>query len=130
MPHLVIETPLSLEAIRSEFSMREFSYGEARVSLNAVYQGDKSLLFEVFVKEPTIEQRVAFSLLAREQANEYTLQLNSLGHPRPTAGIHGAAHLLSEWLVSLHPESRTSKRKCSRAWMRCEGRCHDIRVPV
>jgi hypothetical protein len=111
MPHLVIETPLSLEAIRSEFSMREFSYGEARVSLNAVYQGDKSLLFEVFVKEPTIEQRVAFSLLAREQANEYTLQLNSLGHPRPTAGIHGAAHLLSEWLVSLHPESRVLKEK-------------------
>ena len=111
MPHVVLETPLSLDAIRAQFALREYRYGQAHISVNAVYQGDKSLLFDVYVKEPTIDQRVAFILLAREQPQEYTLQLSTLGHPRPTSGIHGAAHLLSEWLLSLHPDSRLLKSK-------------------
>jgi hypothetical protein len=69
------------------------------------------VLFEVYVKEPTIDQRVALMLVEREEAHEYTLQLGMLGHPRPTPGIHLAVKLLGDWLTSLHPDAHVLKAK-------------------
>ena len=106
MPHAVMHLPLDLETIRAQFVPEHHRYGEAHIHFNAVYLGEDSLLFDVYIKEPTIDQRLAFTLLARDTPGDYTLQLTMLGHPRPTAGVHGAAHLLSEWLLSLHPEGR------------------------
>jgi tRNA (guanine-N7-)-methyltransferase len=106
MPHIVFSSPLTLPEMLKHFEPSDILDGETRISLLDGYQGRDSLLFEVFIKEPTIDQLIAFLLLARDKPHQYTLQLSSLGHPRPTSGVHKAAALLGDWLLSLHPDSR------------------------
>jgi tRNA (guanine-N7-)-methyltransferase len=106
MPHIVFSSPLTLSEMLSRFQPSDAVDGETRVSLITGYQGEDTLLFEMFIKEPTIDQRIAFLLLARDKPHQYTLQLSSLGHPRSTAGVHKAASLLGDWLLSLHPDSQ------------------------
>lgn len=111
MPHIVFRSPLSLDDIQAQFAPMQHTVGQVYISVLEAYRGRHKLLFEVFVKEPTIEQHFAFTLSRRPQAGEYTLQLGTLGHARPTEGIHLAAGLLGDWLVSLHPDNRELKRK-------------------
>jgi tRNA (guanine-N7-)-methyltransferase len=111
MPHVVFASPLDLDIVRKRFAPRQFEYGDAHINFNGVYLGENALLFDVYVSEPTIDQRVALLLVARDQPGEFTLQLSMLGHPRPTAGIHGAAHLLSDWILSLDPANQVIKSK-------------------
>lgn len=111
MPHIVLRSPLSLEAMLAQFERVEHRAGENIISLMAAYQGRRCLLFEVFVKEPTIEQHVAFLLTEHPGGGEFTLQLGTLGHPRPTLGLHQAAGLLGDWLIRLHPAAQTLNRK-------------------
>jgi len=111
MPHLVFASPLSLDDMLAQFERREHARGDTHIAFLYGYRGDRSLLFEVFVKEPTIDQRVAVMLAPRDAPGEYTLQLGMLGHPRPTPGIHLAVRLLGEWLVGLHPGARVVASK-------------------
>jgi len=120
MPHIVLRSPLSVDEMLAHFERSEHRAGENIISLMAAYRGRRSLLFEVFVKEPTIEQHVAFLLTEQHVAflltehpsgGEFTLQLGTLGHPRPTLGLHQAAGLIGDWLISLHPEAQTLNRK-------------------
>lgn len=111
MPHVVFESPLTLEAMRAAFVPQEYNDGDTHVNIHTAYIGDRALLFDTYVKEPTIDQRVALVLVERDQAHEYTLQLSMIGHPRPTAGIHLATNALADWLMSLHPDTRLLKRK-------------------
>ncbi|MBZ0304244.1 MAG: tRNA (guanosine(46)-N7)-methyltransferase TrmB [Anaerolineae bacterium] len=111
MPHVVFETPLSLEAMRAAFQPIEYAYGDTHINISFIYLGERALLFDIYVKEPTIDQRVALTLVARERPDEYTLQLSMIGHPRPTTGIHAATNLLADWLIGLHPDTKVLKRK-------------------
>jgi tRNA (guanine-N7-)-methyltransferase len=111
MPHLVFTSPLSLDEMLAPFERREHAQDDTHMAFLYGYRGEHSVLFEVYVKEPTIDQRVALMLVKREKADEYTLQLGMLGHPRPTPGIHLAVRLLGDWLTSLHPEARVLKAK-------------------
>lgn len=111
MPHVVLESPLSFEAIQDAFEPIEHNEPDLHINVQYVYQGKRALLFETHVKEPTIDQRVALNLLTRDTPGELTLQLSMLGHPRPTAGVHAAANLIADWLLSLHPDTRIIKRK-------------------
>ncbi len=111
MPHLVFSTPLSFDDMLAQFERREHGDGDTHIAFLDGYRGEHSLLFEVYVKEPTIDQRVALMLVKRQEADEYTLQLGMLGHPRPTPGIHLAVKLLGEWLAGLHPDARLLKSK-------------------
>ena len=107
MPHVVITCPLTLAEIRDAFVQQQQTLDETHISVNMVYESDRSLLFDVYVKEPTIDQRVAIVLIERDSPQrEYTLQLSMLGHPRPTAGIHRAVNLIKEWLLGLDENSR------------------------
>jgi hypothetical protein len=45
------------------------------------------------------------------EAPDFTLQLGTIGHPRPTEGVHLAVKLLGDWLLSLHPDARPIKHK-------------------
>lgn len=103
MPHLVFTSPLTLDDMLERFEPRKFVEADTHVAFLYGYRGQHTLLFEVYVKEPTIDQRVAVMLVERDVPNEYTLQLGMLGHPRPTPGIHLAVKRLGEWLVGLHP---------------------------
>jgi hypothetical protein len=110
MPHLVFTSPLTLDEMLVQFVPGEHLIGDTLISFLYGYRGQNSLLFEVFVKEPTIDQRVAVMLVPHE-GEGYTLQLGMLGHPRPTPGIHAAIRLLGDWLVRLHPDARIINSK-------------------
>lgn len=111
MPHVVFESSLPLEEIAARFTRSDYHDGDLHIMFNQVYRGDRSLLFDVFVKEPTIDQRFALMFTPRATLGEFTLQLGSLGHPRPTAGVHKAAALLGEWIAGLSPQTRILNRK-------------------
>lgn len=111
MPHIVFHSPLTLVEMLDQFVSSDTGQGETHIAFLHGYIGAHALLFEVFVREPTINQRVALIVLEREQPDEYTLQLSPLGHPRPTAGIHLAVDRLGAWLLGLHPEARILKNK-------------------
>ena len=110
MPHLVFTSPLTLDEMLAQFAPGEHLSDDTLISFLYGYRGQNALLFEVFVKEQTIDQRVAV-MLVPHQGEGYTLQLGMLGHPRSTPGIHAAVRLLGDWLVSLHPEAKVINSK-------------------
>lgn len=108
MPHVVLATPLSPQAIAEQVSREVFHRGAIHVALFNGYWNPQhdSALFEINIEEPTIEQHIALSLRRREVPNEYTLRYATFGMPRPTDGMHFATHALAQWIVGLHPEAR------------------------
>jgi hypothetical protein len=118
MPHVVFSSPLSLNEMLDRFEPQKHSEAGINVSLMNAYLGREALLVETHVGEPTISQNVALVVVRRLHpdtpgADEYTIQLSTLGMPRPTVGIHHAVKLLSEWVLSLHPDTRIIKQKVS-----------------
>ncbi|MEQ8672990.1 MAG: tRNA (guanosine(46)-N7)-methyltransferase TrmB [Aggregatilineales bacterium] len=112
MPHIVLQTPVSFEAIVEQFRQSEHSDGDTHVKLMHAYLGDKAVLFEVFVHEPTIDQLIALLYIRKEGTDDqYTLKLSALGNPRPTAGAHLAVKALGEWLISLSDETQVIHNK-------------------
>lgn len=105
MSHMVFRSPLSLDEMLARFEPAEHRAGDTIISLLYGYRGRNNLLFEVFIKEPTIDQHIAFLLTRRDRDDEYTLKLGTLGYPRTTAGVHQAIRILGNWLVSLHPDA-------------------------
>jgi tRNA (guanine-N7-)-methyltransferase len=103
--HIVLHSPVSLDEMLAQFQPAEHRAGDTVISLLHGYRGKNNLLFEVFIKEPTIDQHIAFLLTKRDRNNEYTLKLGTLGYPRTTAGVHHAVGILGNWLVSLHPQA-------------------------
>lgn len=103
MTHLILKTPLNLDDMLAKFELSKHHFGDIHITLLYGYRGRDSVLFEVFVKEPTLDQHVAVVLAERVQEHEFTLKMGTLGYPRVTPGLHRAIRLLGEWLVSLHP---------------------------
>jgi tRNA (guanine-N7-)-methyltransferase len=111
MPHCVFAAPLTLDDMMAAFAPLSDSEGDTHVKLMYAYRGAYALLVEAYVKEPTIEQHVVFQVLTRKTPNEFTLQLSTIGQPRPTPGIHRAAGCIANWLLSLHPDAQVLKWK-------------------
>lgn len=113
MPHLVITTPLTFDEMRAQFA--PFTLNDSDDGLHAnvqyVFLGERSLLFEVFVNEPTIEQRVAVMLIYDADHDDYTLRLGQIGNPRPTDGMHLAVRGIGDWLLGLHPDAKVVRNK-------------------
>jgi tRNA (guanine-N7-)-methyltransferase len=105
MAHVVFSSPLDLNALREGFAPDKFESDGAHIHLSAVYLGQNSLLFEAHISEPTIDQHIALVLLPKP-GGQFSLQVNTLGHPRMTAGVHAAVRRLGAQLVALHPEAR------------------------
>ncbi len=94
MPNIVFATALSLPHMveRFERTTESFHDEDIHVTVMNAFHSPQSALFEVFVKEPTIDQHVGFLVVPRQgHPGEYTLKLASFGHPRPTVGVHRAA---------------------------------------
>ncbi|NWG16552.1 MAG: tRNA (guanosine(46)-N7)-methyltransferase TrmB [Chloroflexi bacterium] len=109
MPHLILQSALTLDTIYDAFTPGQYQADGAHISFLYIYRSRNVLLLEVYVKEPTIDQHVAF-LLSERAPNELSLRLSTLGHPRPTPGLHAAAGLLGEWLMRLHPGTAIIKQ--------------------
>ncbi|MCC6614859.1 MAG: tRNA (guanosine(46)-N7)-methyltransferase TrmB [Anaerolineae bacterium] len=111
MPHLVFQSSIALDDVAARFEPYQTQPVEGTyVHFMRVWHSEHHLLFETHVKEPTIEQRFALTLSARADS-QFTLQLSTLGHPRPTEGIHMAVKLLGDWLLALDPDARVVIRK-------------------
>ena len=114
MPHVVFSSPLSLQEMRARFKPLQLHSEATHINCSLVFLGERSLLFDVFVKEPGIEQHVALLLLERlARPGEFTLQLGMFGHPRPTAGIHAATNAVADWLLGLHEDAVLLSRNTS-----------------
>lgn len=113
MPHLVITTPLTLDEMRAQFAPFTINSdsGALHANVHFVFLGDRSLLFEVFVNEPSIDQRVAIVLIHHEEHDEYTLRLGQIGNPRPTDGMHLAVRGIGDWLLGLHSDAKLLRNK-------------------
>ncbi|MEO0564504.1 MAG: tRNA (guanosine(46)-N7)-methyltransferase TrmB, partial [Chloroflexota bacterium] len=87
MPNIVFHSQTPLQTVLDAFqrTAQSFHDEDVHVSLmNAYYnEHEGTLLFEAFVKEPTVEQHVGF-LVARQfdGDGQHTLKLASFGHPR------------------------------------------------
>jgi len=111
MPHVVFSSPLTHDEMCTRFAPSKHDFGDIHIHVIECFRGADSLLFDVYVNEPTIDQRIAVRLTARPQPHEYTLSLGPIGHPRATQGIHQAVALLGQWLVSLHPDAAIIQHK-------------------
>jgi tRNA (guanine-N7-)-methyltransferase len=111
MPHLVFSSPLTLDAIEAQFNLDEVRPApDTYIHFMRVWRSRNMCLFELHIKEATIDQHMALTLSARADGH-YTLQLSTLGHARPTEGVHQAVKALGDWLLALHPDSRVTKSK-------------------
>jgi tRNA (guanine-N7-)-methyltransferase len=111
MTHIVFTSPLTLDDMLAKFEPTEHAFGETHINFLHAYRGENTLLFEVYISEPTIDQHIALILTKRETAGEYTLKTGSLGYPRVTAGLHKAVSSLGNWLVRLHPAAEILNQK-------------------
>ncbi len=113
MPHVVIQTPLSLDAIYQQAELTQVRLEDINLKFIDKYRSERSLMFEVFVHEPTINQHVGLLVIQREQPDEFTIKMSTIGTPRPTDGLHKAVALLAELLVDLHPDALVLHNKTS-----------------
>ena len=105
MPHIVFKTPLDLDAMLEQVNIPTYSDDTVSVQFLHRYRGQQSLLFEVFVREPTLDQLIAIALVEKDdEPSVFTLKLSSLGYPRATVGVHQAVRLLGDALLALHPD--------------------------
>jgi tRNA (guanine-N7-)-methyltransferase len=106
MPHLIFTSPVTLDEVQASFEPWQATLGDgAVVRFFDIYRGRHSLLFEAFVKEETIEQRIAI-MLDQRRSGDYTVRVSPLGHPRATAAVHAAVAELGRWLLARHPDTR------------------------
>lgn len=106
MPHIVFNTSEELSHLKDAPKPEDYQDNNIAIRFLNRYIGGNSALFEVFIHEPTLEQRIAFALVQKEpqpspNARTYTLKLSALGHPRSTAGVHKAARLLFDALKAV-----------------------------
>jgi hypothetical protein len=107
VPHLILQTPDSLDDIAAQFAPWQWSQGETHIRFLDAYRStrDNFLLVEAFVAEGPLEQRVGLSVRVRP-SSELILNVHEIGFPRPTPGVHHAVARLGDWLLSLHPQAR------------------------
>lgn len=106
VPHIVLSTPQTPQAIATNVSKTSFHHEGIHVALLDAYWNPRynSVLFEVVIEEPTIEQHVALSLRRRED-QAFTLRFASFGMPRPTDGLHYATAAIGYWLMQQDPDA-------------------------
>lgn len=108
VPHVVIQTPMPAQEIAAAVEKQVFHKDDAiHVALFNGYWNPttNSVLFEVNIEEPTIEQHVGILLRYRDQKEDYVLQFATFGLPRPTEGMHFATRNIAQWIVSLHDDA-------------------------
>lgn len=98
MPHVILEPIESLESAVKDFERMEFREDEIFVRYaNAYLSADgRSALFEVFVGDWRLVQRILIQVRARE--NETIVKLDHINHPVVTEGVKLAVRRLARWL--------------------------------
>ncbi len=113
MPHLFLRSPYDASELVERFSVSRSRHGDVHIAILHAYADAKrdAAVFEVVVEEPTIEQHTMILLTARDQPNEYIVKMTSLGHARPTYGMHRAVAAVGEWIAKQHVAAAIVERK-------------------
>lgn len=107
MPHMIMESPLTLEEIKERFRPESRVEEGVAVRLIGLFEAaeHEMLLVDTYIEEEPMSQRVGLTI-RRRGAEEIILNVHEMGFPRPTPGLHRAVHVLSRWLQTLHPAMR------------------------
>ena len=113
MPHLFLQSPLNTSEIIKRFEQTRTESKGTHIAILQAYANPKrdTAMFEVVVEEPTIDQHTVLTISPRDDDNSYIVQMSSIGHARPTYGMHRAVETLGEWIVSLHKDARITETK-------------------
>lgn len=113
MPHLFLYSPLDAAALVARFETSRSQHGDIHIALLRAYAdpGRDAAVFEAVVQEPTIDQHTIISLTPRHKPGEYMVKMTSVGHARPTLGMHRAVAAVGEWAAAQHDEARVLERK-------------------
>lgn len=103
MPHVVLYSPLDLDAIQQKYGRWQVSTDDCHISFMELFRAHEgaALFVETYLKEAPLSQRLGLVIRLREPGN-YVIGLHELGFPRPTAGVQLAIAQLANWLVGLH----------------------------
>ncbi len=106
MPHVVLQSPLDLDAIQARYGRWQFSSGDCHVNFMELFRAkaEDALFVETYIKEAPIAQRLGLVIRQREPGN-YVISLHELGFPRPTLGVQRAIGQLATWLLGLHEDA-------------------------
>lgn len=102
MPHLFLYSPLDAAALVERFETQRRRHGDVHIALLRAYADPRrdAAVFEAVIEEPTIEQHTMISLSPRQAPGEYIVKMTSLGHARPTYGMHRAVAAVGEWVAA------------------------------
>ncbi|MDX2078931.1 MAG: tRNA (guanosine(46)-N7)-methyltransferase TrmB [bacterium] len=114
MPHIVVQTPLTIANLADQLVPDDLDNDELHIHFLSRYTNPKAILFEVFVHEPTLEQHIGVMVVQREESDEVTIKVNSIGSPRATRGVHRAVGLVGEALLRLSPTAIVLQDKIQR----------------
>lgn len=110
MPHIIMQSPLTLEEIKERFRPESRVEEGVAVRLIGLFEAaeHEMLLVDTYVEEEPMSQRVGLTI-RRRGADEVILNVHEMGFPRPTPGVHRAVRILGQWLEMLHPAMRVVK---------------------
>jgi len=113
MPHLFLQSALTTAEIIERFEQTRTESNGTHIAILSAYANPTrdTAVFEVVVEEATIDQHCILTLTPRDEPQTYIVQMSTIGHARPTYGMHRAVHALGEWIVSLHEESQITALK-------------------
>ena len=114
MPHIVVQTPLTIANLADQLMPEDLDNDELHIHFLSRYTNPKAILFEVFVHEPNLEQHIGVMVVQREESDEVTIKINSIGSPRATRGVHRAVGLVGEALLRLSPTAIVLQDKIQR----------------
>jgi len=106
MPHVILNSPLSLEEIGRRFTPQSAKAENVHVELLEMFQSthDGKLLAEAYIKEEPLTQRLGL-VVRRRETGDLVVGLHEVGFPRPTRGVQLAIIHLARWVAGLDPAS-------------------------
>lgn len=113
MPHLFLHSPLNTSEIIERFEQTRTESNGVHIAILQAYANPKrdTAMFEMVVEENTIDQHTVLTISPRDDAHSYIVQMSTIGHARPTYGMHRAVEALGEWVVSLHEDAQITETK-------------------
>ncbi len=108
MPHVILNTPLSLTEIGERFTDK-IETADAKTAVRATFLDIlhstryDAMLVETFVHDALIQQHVALAVRRRDDGDSI-VSLHEIGFPRPTLGVKFGIGQLAKWIVGLHPD--------------------------
>ena len=107
MPHMIIDTSLSLPEIEAQFSKQHVVEGDINIRFLEAFlsQDGVTLLIDTYINENPITQRIGLQIRQRDNG-EIVIRLHEIGFPRSAMGLQIAVRELANWVVSLHPDTK------------------------